>query len=371
MKITLFSQNMYPPWIEWVKNNTLLLIEELKKTIEIEIITHRSPSGEGSNEKSEIEGIPVFHYLEQSDNKWKQMWLFLRGGIRSFRHIRKSRTSIICFQYLEISFIIPMFLLAIFSRRSKFILTVYATDELEHWYKRLTVTLLRKKFKKIIIISEHLRLAFRDIWFADSDIVWIPISFDKKRYAHLADFDGQDRKAILFSAGPVREAGSFFMVDLAKSMPDYRFLFAMRKFNKRSEDELDILKKYIEVQWVTNIGIERNLDNMEDVLSRVWALILPLQNVHIKMLIPVALLEAMARWTLCFVSNLPNLQTLVKDGENAIVFEKDNILDLKQKIIHYIDDNHIRENAYKFGQAFPDYPELAQKYLLVFQSLSE
>ena len=160
------------------------------------------------------------------------------------------------------------------------------------------------------------------------------------------------------------------MVDLAKSMPEYRFLFAMRQFNKRSEDELDILKKYIEVQWVTNIGIERNLEKMEDVLWRVWALILPLQNVHIKMLIPVALLEAMARWTLCFVSDLPNLRSLVDDGHNAVIFDKDNILDLKQKIIHYIDDDGIRENAYKFGQAFPDYPELAQKYLSIFQSLS-
>lgn len=371
MKITLFAQNMYPPWIEWVKNNSLLLLQELKQNIEIEIITHRAQDGVWNTETSEIDWVPVYHYLEQSDTKWRQLWLFLKGGFRSFQHVQKNQTSIICFQYLEISFIIPMFLLSMFCPKTKFVLTVYATDELEHWYKRLTLTILRRKFKKIIIISEHLRLAFRDIGFADSDIIWIPISFDKKRYAHLANFHELDRKVILFSAWPIREAGSFFMVELAKAMPDYRFLFAMRQFNKRSEDELDILKKYIEVHSAPNIGIERNIDKMEDLLWRVWALILPLQDVHVKMLIPVALLEAMARGTLCFVSDLPNLRSLVDDGHNAIVFDKDNILDLKQKIIHYIDDVGIRENAYKFGQAFPDYPEIAQKYLSIFQSLSE
>lgn len=371
MKIILFAQNMYAPWIEWVKNNSLLLLQELRQFMEIEIITHRALEGEGSSEESDIEGIPVHHYLEVSDNKWKQLWLYWKGWLRSYKHIRNSQTSIICFQYLEISYIVPMFLLAIFCPKIKFVLTIYASDELEHWYKHLTLTILRRKFKRIVIISEHLRLAFKDLWFSDNDIVWIPVSFDKKRYANLADFSQQDRKAILFSAGPVREAGSFFMVDLAKAMPDYRFLFAMRQFNKRSEDELDILKKYIEVQWVTNIGIERNLEKMEDVLWRVWALILPLQNVHIKMLIPVALLEAMARGTLCFVSDLPNLRSLVKDGDNAVVFEKDNILDLKQKIIHYMDDERIRTSAYNFGQAFPDYPEIAQKYLTIFQSLSQ
>lgn len=56
-----------------------------------------------------------------------------------------------------------MFLLALFSPNTKFVLTVYATDELEHWYKVLTLKLLRWKFKKIVIISELLRPLVKDI----------------------------------------------------------------------------------------------------------------------------------------------------------------------------------------------------------------
>jgi hypothetical protein len=37
------------------------------------------------------------------------------------------------------------------------------------------------------------------------------------------------------------------MVDLAKEMPDYNFIFAMRKFNKKSEDEVKKLKEYINI----------------------------------------------------------------------------------------------------------------------------
>lgn len=46
MKITLFAQNMYAPWIEGVKNNSLLLLKELKTSADIEIITHRAKDGE-------------------------------------------------------------------------------------------------------------------------------------------------------------------------------------------------------------------------------------------------------------------------------------------------------------------------------------
>ena len=87
---------------------------------------------------------------------------------------------------------------------------------------------------------------------------------------------------------------------------------------------------------------------MEDLLGTVGALILPLQDIHIKMLIPVALLEAMARGTLCFVSDLPNLVCLVSDQKNAIVFKKDNIFDLQQKIVQNMDNDTIRTNAYLF-----------------------
>jgi hypothetical protein len=54
------------------------------------------------------------------------------------------------------------------------------------------------------------------------------------------------------------------------------------------------------------------------------------------MLIPVALLEAMARSTLCFVSDLPNLELLIQDKTNAIIFRKNSLRDLQEKIVKYI-----------------------------------
>jgi glycosyltransferase involved in cell wall biosynthesis len=66
------------------------------------------------------------------------------------------------------------------------------------------------------------------------------------------------------------------------------------------------------------------------------------------MLIPVALLEAMARGTICFVSDLPNLKLLVSDGINAIIFDKNNIFDLKEKIIKNINREDLSKEAYNF-----------------------
>ncbi len=139
-----------------------------------------------------------------------------------------------------------MFFVAIFRPKTSFILTLYSSDELRHWYKRWTLFLLKSKFKKIIIISEYLRDEVRNFGFLDEDIVYIPLSFDKERYLRASDFEKRDKNLLLFSAGPIEEAGSFLLVDVAKKMPEFRFIFAMRQFNKRSEMEMALLEEYID-----------------------------------------------------------------------------------------------------------------------------
>lgn len=229
--------------------------------------------------------------------------------------------------------------------------------------------LFKYKFKKIIIISEYLRDMVKEIWYQDNDIVYIPLSYDKKRYAHFADFHKRAKKTVLFSAGIIKEAGSFFMVDLAQNMPDYHFIFALRQFNKKSEDELALLMDYIQQKKVENIEIRRNIPKMEELLWEVSYLVLPLQDIHIKMLIPVALLEAMARGTICFVSDLPNLKLLVKDMGNAIIFQRDDLLDLKDKITKYGDDERISLSAFTFWTKFPDYIAIWERYFGLLKSI--
>jgi hypothetical protein len=56
------------------------------------------------------------------------------------------------------------------------------------------------------------------------------------------------------------------MVDLASIMPDYKFIFALRQFNKKSEDELELLQTYIKEKKVKNIEIRRNIEKMENLL---------------------------------------------------------------------------------------------------------
>jgi Glycosyl transferases group 1 len=160
------------------------------------------------------------------------------------------------------------------------------------------------------------------------------------------------------------------MVDLAKSMPEYHFLFAMRKFNKRSEKELQTLQEYILTSGVKNIEIQRNIDRMEDLLGQVSCLVLPLEDIRIKMLIPVALLEAMGRGTICFVSDLPNLKLLIHHERDAIIFSKGNLLDLQEKIRIFLTRKDISENAFHFAEEFPDYVQIAENYKKLFTPLS-
>ncbi len=359
MKIAMFAQCMYFPWIEWIKNNSLLLSQELSKKIDLEIISHKPKI---IQEDKNIDWLKINYLMELSDNKFIQLYYFFIWAMKSLLFIYQKNIKIISFQYLETSFILPMLFITLFKWNTKFILTIYSTDEVSIWYKKIILKLLKFKFKKIIIISEYLRNFLLELWYKNENIIYIPLSYDKNRYLELAPFEKKDKNTLLFSAWIIKEAGSFFMVDLASIMPEYKFIFALRKFNKKSEDELDLLEKYIKERDVKNIEIKRNIEKMEDLLWEVWCLVLPLQDINIKMLIPVALLEAMARWTICFVSDLPNLKLLLTDEKNAIIFKKDDLLDLKEKIVTNITKEYISNNAYSFWLNFPDYEQIWEKY---------
>lgn len=361
MKVALLAQCMYYPWNEGIKNNSLFLAKELKNKVNLEIISHK-PYNKQIKEDTETLDLKINYLLSLSDNKFLQLWYFFLDWFKVLFFMLKKGINIISVQYLETSFLFPLFLLILFKKNIKIILTLYSTDELRIWYKKIFLKLFKNKFKKIIIISQYLRDEVRTLWFKDEDIEYIPLSYDKQRYCHLADFEKRNKKTILFSAWIRKEAGSFFMVDLAKIMPDYHFIFTLRQFNKKSEDELSLLMNYIEQKKVKNIEIRRNISNMEKVLWEVWCLVLPLQDIHIKMLIPVALLEAMARGTICFVSDLPNLKVLVDDKKNAIIFKKNNPLDLKDKINSFIKSEEISLSSFKFGEKFPDYTQIWKQY---------
>jgi hypothetical protein len=45
---------------------------------------------------------------------------------------------------------------------------------------------------------------------------------------------------------------------------------------------------------------------------------------------------------------LPNLKLLVQDGENAIIFKKDDIYSLREKVEEYICNRSISLDAYQF-----------------------
>lgn len=366
MKIAIFAQNMYPPRIEGIKNNSYFLASELSKQFDVKVISHR-PRKNLSHDS--ISWFSVDYLLKVGNNRFNNFVYYFIGAFKSLFFLYKEQISIINFQYLETSFIVPMFIISLLKPNAKFILTLYSTDEVTVWYKKRVLKILKFKLKKIVIVSNYLESPLRDLWFKIKNIVHIPLSYDKRRYLHCADFAKRDKKTILFSAWPIQSAWSFLMVDLALLMPDFHFIFAMRKFNQKSERELGLLYDYIQKTWVKNIEVQRNISQMEDLLWRVWALVLPLQDINIKMLTPIALLEAMARWTICFVSDLPNLIELLGNSKAAILFRKSDVVDLKRKILKYIDSEDISHCAFAFAQKIPSYAEISQQYLSLICSL--
>ena len=356
--VIFFAQQVYYPWIEWVKNNSIKICEWLNKKIKVNIISHKSH--ENNLNKDNIYWVNVNYLLRLSDNKVLQLFYLISWAFSSLLFVLKSRPEKIYIQYLDASYLLALVLIKISNPKLPLILTLYSTDEVTTWYKNIFLKYFW--FKKIIIISEYLRDYVLELWYKNENIIYIPLSFDKTRYLRYSNFENRKKKIILFSAWIKKEAWSFLMVDLAKIMPEYNFIFALRKFNKKSEEELFLLEKYIDKRWVSNIEIKRNIERMEKLLAWVSSLILPLQDMNIKMLVPVALLEAMWKWTICFVSNLPHLEKLVDNNKNAIIFNKDDIYELKEKILDNISNKIISENAFNFAKRYPNFDEIVESY---------
>ena len=356
--VLFFAQQIHTPWIEGVKNNAINICKLLSKRVYIDIISHTWPVN--TLDKDIIEGVEVHYLLGLSDKKLQQSFYLIWGACRCLFFVFKKKPQKIFIQYLDTTYLFPLILIKLLKPRIPVILTLYSIDEVSVFYKKIFLRIF--PFEKIIIISEYLREPVTKFGYNRENIVHIPLSYEKERYLKKQKNIERKKRTILFSAGPIKEAGSFFMVDLAKIMPEYHFIFAMRKFNKKSETEVSTLKWYIQKREVKNIEIQRNIKSMEVLLSEVEILILPLQNISIKMLVPVAILEAMARWVLCYISDLPNLKKTFDDNENVIIFEKGEVQKLKSKIIRETDSERIRQGAQKFAQQYPSFEDISEEY---------
>ena len=228
--ILFFAQRIHAPWIEWVKNNAIEICEWLNKKIKVHIISHRWP--ENNLDSDTLRWVDVHYLLKLHSNKVLQLFFLIVWWFQSLFFILKTKPEKIFVQYLDTSYLFPLLLIKIFRPKLEVFLTLYSTDEVNIWYKK--VFLKYFSFKKIIITSEYLRTSVLELWYEDTDIIFIPLSYDKERFLKYWDFKKRDKKVILFSAGIEKEAGSFFMIDLAKKMPEYKFIFTMRKFDKKS-----------------------------------------------------------------------------------------------------------------------------------------
>ncbi len=362
-RVLVFAQQIHKPWIEWVKNNAMKISKWLSKKVNLAIVSHKW--SQNDLDKDNIDWVDVHYLLELNNNKIIQFLHLFTWAFKCLFFINKFKPSTIFVQYLDTTYLLPLILVKIFHPKIRIYITIYSTDEVSIWYKRKFLRFF--PFRKVIIVSDILRPKLNKLWYRNNLIQTIPLSYDKERYLDYSKFEKRDKKTILFSAWPIKEAWSFFMVDLAKKMPNFHFIFAMRQFDKKSEEEVDLLKKYIKWVWVQNITIKRNILKMEDLLSEVWAFILPLQDINIKILIPVALLEAMAKWTLTFVSNLENL-IQISEGWKSIVFNRNSTDDLKQKIEENINNEKITLRAFDYSKNYPSFEEIIELYYKIIIS---
>ena len=152
---------------------------------------------------------------------------------------------------------------------------------------------------------------------------------------------------------------------------DMRFLIVG---GGRQEDVLKKMAKELEVEdKVIFVGRIKH-DSIKRYYSVIDAFVYPRVSKRITELVtPLKPLESMAMGKLVLGSDVGGIKELVSDGENGVLFEKENVNSLVEKI-HYIARNfdsldQIRENARKYVIAERNWLTICRKYLDIFCDL--
>lgn len=194
------------------------------------------------------------------------------------------------------------------------------------------------------------------------------ISNDKKRTDGVVHFlvsgnliSGKNQKIVLEAAAILNQNGfkDKFFVSIAGTSTDL-------KESQKYEKELKQIK---EEKYLENVEFLGYITDMKKLREDVDAEIVPsLCEAYGRVTI-----EAMAARHIVIVSDGGANTELIEDGVTGLVFEKDNILDLAEKMTYVINNNiecrHMADKAYEYAEKKHVYEKNAQQIYEIYKGI--
>ena len=240
---------------------------------------------------------------------------------------------------------------------------------------------------KIICLTKHMFDEMIEAGWPEAKLTHIPIGIESAHFSGPSHGPSlrdqlnipQDRSVVLF-LGPLEERkGAFVLaqacVPVLASYPDVMFVFAT--FGSGGIDEGHEINK--EKLYRLTTGSENSIlvleghQNVHDLFKMADIFVLPQTSGHGTIANPVTLLEAMASGAACIASDIIGVNEVIDDGQNGLLFQNRNSLNLADRIVELLQSEDLRlslgRRAREKIAAEYDIDKVVNRILKIYQSI--
>lgn len=327
-QIAVFAPEQHLPLIEGIQKSAHNTCAELQNLGTEMTIFSQLTYGTPFQEKRAIEYI--FHVQKNRLLKY----------IEWFRRAKKSTESILLREYksllvfsLDWSFLPILFKLSKNSSHPPIHLVLFSLRETQGPAKLFIKNTLTNTKIHYWCFSSYLAKRLIELGVNKNRIHCEPVFFTKPNHEPYKR-EKNTHKKIAYLSSSSNKAGSEQILELAKKLPDVKFIFAIRKFSSKEEKRVQAFIKKVEKLNMPNISFVRNISNMQKFLSTIDVVLMPPQTQIDTMAIPLVALEASYAGCKVIMSNLPIFKELQDAKLAELAGTEDELIDIIKKNDH-------------------------------------
>jgi len=242
------------------------------------------------------------------------------------------------------------------------------------WVHRMISKLCLSKLDLTIALSNNVRNSLRNI-IPEDKIKVIPPLIDLSRFGQNFK-EKSDSPHLLYLGNLSKTKGLHILLDaleiVKKDIPKIKLLLGLdMPLNEFESKNLEIKRKFEALDLVGNVIPLGIIKNLPEVMAGSDIFVAPFINTYGPADYPLSILEAMASELPVVATDVGGIPDIVKHGENGLLVEPNNPLDLANSIIYLLNNPNVIEVMGKKGvRAIQNLTAgIVNSYIKIYQNL--
>lgn len=246
----------------------------------------------------------------------------------------------------------------------------------DSWGHRMISKFCLSKLDLTIALSDNVRNSLKNI-ISEQRIKVIPPLIDLSRFNHNFK-EKSDSPHLLYVGNLSKTKGLHILLEALKiiknDFPNIKLSLGLdMPLNEFESRDLEIKEKLIALDLTENVIPLGIIKNLPEVMARSDMLVAPFINTYGPVDYPLSILEAMASGLPVVATNVGGIPEIVKHGENGLLIEPNNPIDLANTIIYLLNNPDVIEVMGKKGVSSIQNltAGVVDSYIEIYQSIGD